>query len=379
MIKVCHFTSTHKTDDQRIFYKECMSLMKSGYDVSIVGQGASKECNGIKIFGTGETKKSAVYRLIIRPYKVYKLARKIDADIYQFHDMELMPYGNRLRRQGKIVIFDYHEDFASRFADSDVFHLPKLLMKLAAKLYSSYEKKSVSKYAAMISVTPHICRRLSNYNHQTVMIANYPITHDNVWAAETDYNFQSNYICFAGQISDYYCLSTALQAIQSIPDIKFKLCGAQRRGDEIQHLSDLDKSRKMQYLGLLPFNEVPKVISSSRMALVTYKYTRDSNGKEGTLGNNKLFETMLRGVPVVCTNYTLWKDIINKYRCGICVEPDNFNETYAAIKYIIEHPEEAAQMGQRGRNAVLEKYNWGTQESVLLNLYESLTNAKGIK
>ena len=115
------------------------------------------------------------------------------------------------------------------------------------------------------------------------------------------------------------------------------------------------------------------------MALVTYKYTRDSNGKEGTLGNNKLFETMLRGVPVVCTNYTLWKDIINKYRCGICVEPDNFNETYAAIKYIIEHPEEAAQMGQRGRNAVLEKYNWGTQESVLLNLYESLTNAKGIK
>ncbi|MCI8416250.1 MAG: hypothetical protein HFI33_01905 [Lachnospiraceae bacterium] len=82
MNKVCHLTSTHKSTDQRILLKECVSLKKAGYDVCLVAQGKSCSFEGIEIIGTGEEKKSAFYRLLIRPRNIYKIAQNKQADIY---------------------------------------------------------------------------------------------------------------------------------------------------------------------------------------------------------------------------------------------------------------------------------------------------------
>lgn len=374
MTKVCHFTSTHNTTDQRIFHKECVSLSKNGYDVTVVGQGESKTIDGIKIIGTGETKKSAFYRLLIRPYKVYRLAKKQDAAIYQFHDMELIPYGNKLRRQGKTVIFDYHEDFASRFADSDVFHMPRFVMKILAAVYTHYEKRSIARYAAMISVTPHICERLAKYNSNTVMITNYPLIEN---YAEEDtashYDANSNYIFFAGQISSYLqCIDTAVKAIQRFEDLSFEACGPERREGDIEALKALDKAKKFVYLGLLPFKEVPRKSSQALAALATCQYTKDTNGKGGTLGVNKLFEAMACGVPVICTDFEIWKKIVSEEKCGICVTPGDVQQLEKAIEYLDTHRQEAKLMGENGRQAVLKKYNWHTQEEILLTLYRRI-------
>lgn len=373
-VKVCHLTSTHGNHDQRILIKECATLAKVGYEVYQVACGDSGNYSGVRLIGTGENKGGSFYRLLVRPRKVYKIARDLDADIYQIHDMELLPYAVKLKRKGKRVIFDYHEDFASRFEDTDIFHLPKPVMKLFGRVYNRYEKRSIQKLDAVISVTSHICDRLSHINPHTVMVTNYPITEGtNPWTAECKYDKKSDYICFAGQISSVqYSLDIVVRAIQDIPGIIFRIYGSERRCGDVNYLKSLDTNNKVQYCGSVSYFEVPMIISGARASIVTPAYSKDTNGHKGTLGNNKLFEAMLRRVPVIFSDFDLWKEINDKYHFGISVKQGSVDDMKKAILYILDHPEEAKEMGRRGREAVMKDFNWESQLTGLCALYYSI-------
>ena len=375
-MKVCHMTSTHRPKDQRIFYKECISLAKTGYDVFLVEQGPSEKIDGVTIVGTGEINNSRYYRLLVRPKKIYELALKVNADIYHFHDMELIPYGLKLKKKGKKVIFDYHEDYAMRFSESDALVGPNFLKKILGKLYIQYEKDSIKRFDAMISVTPHICDRLRKINYNTVMITNYPLLQKNSkWGQETVYEKSSNYIAFAGQISDTYRLSFIVECIQNIPNVFLKLCGPERKKGDLEKLRAVDHNNKMEYKGILDYNQIPDFISNSRCAVVLSTYGSNTGGHIGTLGNNKLFEAMLCGVPVICTDYDLWKAIVKQYDCGICVNSYSEKEIIDAVNQIFSHPDMAEKMGKNGRKAVLEEFNWNTQENELLRLYKTVSDS----
>ena len=108
MIKVCHMTSAHEEEDIRIFRKECVSLAEAGYDVYLVERGESYEKNGVHIVGVGEIPAGRLKRMTQGAKKVYAAAKALDADIYHFHDPELLPYGLKLKKAGKKVIFDSH-------------------------------------------------------------------------------------------------------------------------------------------------------------------------------------------------------------------------------------------------------------------------------
>lgn len=370
--KVCHFTSTHGPKDQRIFYKECLSLVDDGYEVYLVEQGESSHSLGVEVVGTGEVNGGRFHRLVTRPKNVYRLAKLIDADIYHFHDMELIPYGVKLKKAGKKVIFDYHEDYASHFADSDALRGPEFFKKGLAKLYGLYESSALEKFDALISVTPHICKRLKDINPATEMVTNYPLLDAGLWGRERAYDESSGYIAFAGQISDTYKLSLITEAIQDIPNIAFKMCGPQRKNDDIAKIKAIDTNQIAEYMGILPYTAIPEFVSKSRAALVLATYGSNAGGKIGTLGNNKLFEAMLCGVPVICTDFELWKEIIQKHHCGICVDPNSEKQIAQAVKHILGNPSEAREMGLNGRKAVLAYYNWSSQKEKLLALYDNL-------
>jgi len=101
-------------------------------------------------------------------------------------------------------------------------------------------------------------------------------------------------------------------------------------------------------------------------------YTEEAGYNMGTLGNTKLFEYMQAGVPIICTDFILWKQIIDEEKCGISLNPRDIKSVAEAIKYLLSNPEKAKEMGAAGQNAVKEKYNWATQERTLLKLYKTL-------
>mgnify|MGYP002511709897 CR=1 FL=1 len=95
----------------------------------------------------------------------------------------------------------------------------------------------------------------------------------------------------------------------------------------------------------------------------------------------KLFEYMEAEIPVVVSDFPLWREIVIEAGCGFCVNEEDPEEICDRINYLLENPEEAKQMGQNGRKAVLNKYNWDIEEKKLLWIYEDLRQniERGIK
>jgi glycosyltransferase involved in cell wall biosynthesis len=90
----------------------------------------------------------------------------------------------------------------------------------------------------------------------------------------------------------------------------------------------------------------------------------------------KLFEYMAAGIPVVASDFPLWRSIVGEAKCGILVNPLEPAQITAAIKYLLSHAAEAEAMGQRGRTAIEQRFNWGHEEATFLQFYRSLTSRK---
>jgi glycosyltransferase involved in cell wall biosynthesis len=81
---------------------------------------------------------------------------------------------------------------------------------------------------------------------------------------------------------------------------------------------------------------------------------------------------MASGLPVIGSNFPLWKEIIEKNKCGICVDPESPVEIAHAIKYLEDHPDVAKEMGANGKRIVRQKYNWAAEEIKLINFYQRI-------
>ena len=90
-MKVCHLSSVHPRNDIRIFLKECISLKDAGYDLSyVVADGlGNDEIQTIKIFDVGKLKHRFT-RMFLSSLKVVIKGATIKADVYHFHDPELI-------------------------------------------------------------------------------------------------------------------------------------------------------------------------------------------------------------------------------------------------------------------------------------------------
>ena len=108
------------------------------------------------------------------------------------------------------------------------------------------------------------------------------------------------------------------------------------------------------------------------IGIAVHDYTPNVGGKEGSLGFIKNFEFMMAGLPVICTDFKVWKEIIEKEKCGICVNPTDKDEIKNAIQYLLTNPEVACWMGRNGRKAIENKYNWETQVPILIDFYNNL-------
>jgi len=360
--KVCHITSAHSRYDVRIFEKECKSLANHGYDVTLLVNDNMEDeiIDGVKIISTKFVPKNRIERFFNSKRLILKKALEVNADIYQIHDPDLFPLGNKLKRMNKTLIFDSHEDVPSQIMGKG--WIPRTIRKFVSKAYEIYEKRSIKHYDGVISVTPHIVNRLCNINSNTVMITNYPI----VDPKEEVIRDPEKAICFAGGITEQWKHDRILMAIDQFDGIKYLLAGKVSNA-YMDMLKQLPGWNKVEYIGKVPHSEV-KFIYSHSIAGMALNYSQQAK-EYGTLGNTKLFEFMAAKLPVICSDYKLWRAIIDENKCGICVDPNNVEEIVNAIEYLLNNPVEAKNMGENGRKAVIEKFNWKTQEEVLLDFY----------
>lgn len=368
MIKVCYFTSK-SASDVRVFQKECTSLVNAGYEVYLVSPNAKEEIkNGVHIIGVSYKKKGTFNRLFVLPWLLYKKALSIDADIYHFNDPASLPYGSKLKSKGKKVIFDSFEDHPTLFYEKK--SLPYVIIYLLSKIYSVYEFYQCKKFDGLILCYHWTQDRLSKACNNNQLVFNFPILNDKPANNES---IQGSGICYAGLLSRMWNIENIIQSLTKTVGVKFNLAGNPADMSYLEMLRSNENWCKVNYLGQIKHEDVnDKIFSKSNIAMALLDYIPLCKGNIGNMSNNKLFEYMMAGLPVICTDFILWKEVVEENSCGICVNPNNITEITEAINYLIRNPDVAKQMGDNGRKMVEIKYNWGFEEKKLLNLYKSL-------
>jgi len=369
-IKVCHMTSAHKSNDTRIFHKQCVSLAKAGYTVYLVAPGESFIDSGVHVRGIGKQANSRIKRMVKTTNKVYNVAVELNADIYHLHDPELLPYALKLKRRGKKVIFDSHEDYLSTISEKK--WIPRILRPIVNKIYEVYEKYIITKLDGTIVCYHWTKERFIKYCKNVKMVLNFPIVDEN--SSLPHINFDNRAISFAGGISPQWCHKEILEAISSISNLTYKLAGklGGEYGDELQNMEEW---KKVHYHGVLPLDKVfTDVYGKSSIGLALLDYIPQCKGTVGNLSNTKFFEYMYMGLPLICTDFELWKKIVDEEYCGICVNPHNKSEIRDAIVYLLDNPKIAKEMGENGQRAVINKYNWNNEEKELLGFYTVVWN-----
>lgn len=367
MKKICHITSVHPRYELRILKKQCVTLAQNGYDVTlIVNDNKGDEVfEGVKIIATGFSPKNRLDRFLNSRKYILKKARSIKADVFQLHDPDLLLIVKRLKKTGAKVIFDSHENYPDQISCKP--YLPKFISKIIAKIFIVIEKSTFKKCDGLITVNERIKGRLERINNNTVIITNYPFKYnDNI-----DFNNKQRKVCFAGGVNKTYNHENIIKAIEGIEDITYELAG-QATKEYINELKRLGGYNKTNFYGRISFDEVQRIYHSSLVGLVIHYSKLYQPLQFGGIGVIKLFEFMEAGLAIVCSNYSIWKEIIEENKCGIAVDPGNVNEIRDAVQYLLDNRDAAINMGKNARKAFLEKYNWDSQAETLLDFYRKL-------
>lgn len=371
MKHICYLTGLYSRRDSLIFYRQGKSLAEAGYKVTIVvcDLEPNEIVDGIEIISCSYKPCSRKDRILNTKRYLYRRALKINADIYQISEPELLPLGIKLKHRGYKVVFNLREFYPSIIRDKA--YLPKIARNGIAWLMAKYMKLSLKKYDAVFSVTNDIADYLNKWGlKNNYIVTNFPVPLPGFKLSKEEYLSRENVIGYIGTVYWISCQEEMLKAVNQLPNVKYRIAGVIEEGyDTI--LTSLQEWKRVEFIGRFRKEEMKSIFSTLTISNTLRDFSR-MGSTNGSFGILKIFESMEAGLPVLFSDVKIYREIVAKYNCGICVDPHNVKQIKEAIQYLVENKEIAYQMGQNGRRAVLEEYNWESQAKkyieILINL-----------
>lgn len=361
--KICHLTIVHNRYDPRILEKQCVSLARHGFDVTLlVSDNLPNEVyKNVQIMSIGNLGKRLNLKII---QKVFLHLKKENYEIFQFHDPELIFIGILIKLTRRIkIIYDVHEDYLTAVNHKKLNVIYKTLFKLGLSIF-----ESISKWFFKII----IAEKYYKYRFpKSISILNYPIIENDKINIKRNYKVKK--LIYTGNVTT--TRGAFIHANIVNQSDKYSIYFVGKCNDHIyQDILNTVKSdsSRIHFEGIdtyIPFNIIKKRYQEDWLAgLAIFPETDHYREKELT----KFFEYMYYGIPVICSNFKVWRELIEENNCGICVDPNNVSEIVEAIDYLYNNQYVAEKMGANGRKLVQNRYNWKIEEMKLITLYQNL-------
>ena len=366
-MRVMHLTSVHAWDDVRIFLKQCATLAHCGYDVALAApRDQDADDSGVRLIAVPRAR-GRLQRFTRTFASVTRAALREQAHLYHFHDPELIPLALLLKVIGRRVVYDVHENLPEQVLTKP--WIPRWLRPLASSGAGLAERLAAALCDGVVAATPAIARRFPA--HKTATVQNFPIPGELHNGQTPPFAQRLPHAVYVGGITRGRGICEVVEAIGRLPrslQARLSLAGGFRPASLQQEVQDSEGWARVDFHGWRSRSDVGQLMREARMGLVTFHPLPNHVDAQP----NKLFEYMSAGLPVVASDFPLWREIIESQRCGILVDPKQSTPIAEAICWLLEHPREAERMGRRGRRAVTQRYNWDIEKRNLLTFYRGI-------
>ena len=421
--KVCMLTTDHSALDDRILYKESLSLRRAGHEVTLIAPlnedgflvdmgrkpiaAGETTTQGVRIIGfnkgkQGIPKLSTVLQLV----RLASLARvrvgaerfadliskgvSLSADVYHCHEIWSLYAGiqikRRLEEEGRKpkLIYDVHEYAPALDLGSNIIY--NLYQRALRKARVHFEKEAL-KYIDYVITANQITRGyLLTVNRfiQTEVIYNCPILSIFHKPRGSAAHKDEVVICHEGSLGFNRGLKQMIEVMKVLKEhysdrVKLLIVG-DVYGKEREYLELRVEEYKLQGVidrtGWLPYDEVGKVISQADIGVIFMEPT-ENNMLAGP--PNKLFNYMIYGLPVVSVDLPETSRIISETECGVVVRDRNTNSLAKALSALIDDEDKRRYMGESAKKAVYNQYSWERMEKRLLRVYTELLHPGGYR
>ena len=298
---------------------------------------------------------------------LWRRVRRINPAIVHIHDPELLLTTYVLRMLGYKVIYDVHEDYPEKIREKG--WIPRWMRGCVRLVFMGIESLSCRICSGVVAATDHIARRY--HPGKTVVVRNYTMLN----SAEKSSNEPHVSFVYAGVLSPLRGVREMLHAIELLDNdsVQLDIYGHFTDRKLRAWVSEYKTSANVNIHGWKERDEVIAHYSTSAAGLVLLHPT-------GTYTQSlpiKLFEYMASGLPVIASDFPYWRDIIESEQCGLMVDPLDTQAIADAMQWVMDNPDEAAEMGMRGRQAVADRYNWKSERKTLLALYQRVLLKSG--
>lgn len=370
---IIHLTTVHPRGDIRIAVKQAATLASTfpGRVGLLVADGlGAEQCRGVRISDLGSVGPSK----LVRPFQGFRRAlrflRSCRPSVLHFHDPELIPVGIAAKAMGIRVIYDVHEDVPRQLLGRE--SLGVISRQVLAAGAQVAEWIAARLFDAIVCATPRIAARFPS--EKTTVVQNFPILAELEVTKPRPYRDRPHRFVYVGVITTARGAGEMVDAVAGFaPDagVELRLAGPCRPQSLETTLQGRAGDANVKLEGWMDRPQVAGLLDTARAGLVLFHAAPNHVNAQP----NKLFEYLSVGLPVIASDFPLWRELVEQYRCGLLVDPADPQAINKAMEWILEHPEEAEAMGQNGRHAVESRLNWRQESQKLISVYEGILGA----
>ncbi|MGO4957473.1 glycosyltransferase family 4 protein [Luteococcus sp. Sow4_B9] len=365
MTKVAHLSTVHRPRDPRIFNKEASALAAEGLDVTLIARGTGSDpVNGVTMEELPQTQ-GRLQRMVQGQLNAWRALGRVRPDVVHAHDPELIPMAMLwARTHGAGFIFDAHEDLVGQIEDKAYLKGP---VKAAARLYARLILGLADRFADGIVVATPVIREKYRNPHTTV-VRNFPWLKD---FPQVEREPVSGRVVYVGGLTRSRESGVMLETVKAVEGASMLLAGP--ADAHTQALLDaLRPDDGIDYRGTVAASEVPALLATGAVGFVFLQPLPNYRESLPT----KLFEYMAAGIPFIASDFPYWRGLFEKYDAGVFVDTTTPEAPIRALRELIGDPQRCREMGERGRRAIEEHFNFEADVPALVEVTERAAAAR---